>query len=57
MAYTMVINPTSPIKLVQRPMMPNGPRGFGITARRFIQEGEYIYVLELKNGERGRRDT
>jgi hypothetical protein len=41
----MVVNPVSPIKLVQRPMMPNGPRGFGIVARRFIQEGEYIYEL------------
>lgn len=26
-------------------MIPNGPRGFGIIARRFIQEGEYIYEL------------
>ena len=25
--------------------MPNGPRGFGIVARRFIQKGEYIYEL------------
>ena len=41
----MVINPASPIKLVQRPMGPNSPRGFGIIARRFIYEGEYIYEL------------
>ena len=41
----MVVNPVSPIKLVQRLMMPNGPRGFGIIAQRFIQEGEYIYEL------------
>ena len=41
----MVVNPISPVKLVQRPMIPNGPRGFGIIARRFIQEGEYIYEL------------
>ena len=44
-AYTMVINPVSPIKLIQRPIGPNGPRGFGITARRFIQKGEYLYEL------------
>jgi len=44
-AYTMVVNPASPIKLIQRLIGPNGPRGFGITARRFIQKGEYLYEL------------
>ena len=45
MAYSMVINPLSPIKLVQRPMGPSGSRGFGIIARRPIQNKEYIYEL------------
>lgn len=45
MAYTMVINPSSPVKLVQRKIGPDGPRGFGIVARRPIQENEYIYEL------------
>ena len=44
-AYTTVINPSSPVKLVQRPIGPRGPRGFGIVARRPIQKNEYIYEL------------
>jgi hypothetical protein len=44
-AYSMVINPLSPVKLIQRVVGPGGPRGFGIVARRFIQEKEYIYEL------------
>lgn len=44
-AYTMVINPSSPIRLTQQPMGPNGIRGFGIVATRLIQENEYIYEL------------
>jgi len=44
-AYSMVINPSAPIKLVQRPIGPGGPRGFGIISRRFIQKNEYIYEL------------
>ena len=45
MAYSMVINPLSPIKLVQRIIGPHGPRGFGIIAQRSIQKNEYIYEL------------
>jgi len=45
MAYSMVINPLSPVKLVQQTMGSGGPRGFGIIARRAIQKNEYIYEL------------
>jgi len=45
MAYSMIINPQSPIKLVQRAMGLDGSRGFGILAQRTIQENEYIYEL------------
>lgn len=41
----MVINPLSPVKLVQRPIGIDGERGFGIVAKRFIKEGEYIFEL------------
>jgi hypothetical protein len=41
----MVINPLSPIKLVQRPIGVSGQRGFGIVAQRFIQKGEYLFEL------------
>src|SRR6266700_3081047 len=33
MAYSTVINPFSPVKLVQRMIGPDGPRGFGIIAK------------------------
>ena len=41
----MAINPAAPIKLVQRPIGTGGERGFGIVAKRFIKEGEYIFEL------------
>ena len=45
MAYSMVINPLSPIKLVQQQIEPDSLLGFGIVAQRPIQENEYIYEL------------
>jgi len=45
MSYTMVINPSSPIRLVQRTMGLGDQRGFGIIATRAIQQNELIYEL------------
>jgi hypothetical protein len=40
MAYSMVINPLSPVKLVQQTMGSGGLQGFGIIARWVIQKNE-----------------